>query len=50
MVRTACIADVERDFQETLAKCRAVTAETVKAEKLSTKLVGGLMKLIAPLM
>ena len=50
MHKTACIPDIEHDFQETLLKCREVTEETVKNEKASYKIVGGLMKLIAPLM
>ncbi len=45
-----CIPDIERDFQETLAKCRAVTAESIQKEKLSYKLLGGIMKFVAPLM
>ncbi|MCR5135716.1 MAG: cardiolipin synthase [Oscillospiraceae bacterium] len=45
-----CIPDTERDFQETLAKCRAITAESIQKEKLSYKLLGGIMKFVAPLM
>lgn len=41
---------IEVDFQATLAQCRAVTEETIKNEKLSLKLMGSLMKLIAPMM
>ena len=50
MYRTSCIPDIEKDFQETLEKCREVTAETIKNEKLFYKLAGILMKTIAPLM
>ena len=50
MYKTACIPDIERDFQETLEKCSEVTEETIKNEKKSYKIVGGLMKFIAPLM
>ena len=50
MYKTDCVADVERDFQETLKKCRKVTLETIKHEKLYYKLMGPLVKLIAPLM
>ena len=50
MYKTACIPDIERDFQQTLAKCREVTDETIKGEKAFYKIVGGLMKFIAPLM
>ncbi len=50
MYKTSCIPDIEKDFQETLEKCREVTAETIKNEKLFYKLAGILMKTIAPLM
>lgn len=50
MYETACIPEIERDFQETLLKCREVTEETIKNEKISYRIVGGLMKFIAPLM
>ena len=50
LYKSACIPDIERDFQETLAKCREVTDETIKNEKTSYKIVGSLMKFIAPLM
>ena len=45
-----CIADIEADYLATEAKCRRVTRETVKMEKLSVKLMGCLLKLIAPLL
>ena len=50
MYKTDCIADVERDFQETLKKCRKVTTDTIRHEKLYYKVMGPLVKLIAPLM
>ena len=50
LYKTACIADIETDFQETLAKCREVTAESIKNEKITMKTIGVLGKLIAPLM
>lgn len=50
MYKTDCIADIEKDFQETLAKCRQVTDESIKNEKLSYKIIGGLTKMISPLM
>ena len=45
-----CIPRIEKDFKETLAKCRQVTMETVRGEKLRVKLTGCLMKVFAPLM
>ncbi len=50
MYRTDCIPAIEEDFAETLAKCRQVTPETVKNEKLSVKLKGFVLKAIAPLL
>ena len=50
LFQTGCITQIEDDFESTLAKCRAVTAETIKKEKLRMKMLGGFMKLIAPLM
>lgn len=50
LYRTECILEIEKDFEETLAKCRVVTKETVKKEKLWIKLAGWILKVIAPLM
>ena len=50
MYRTGCIRDIEDDFQATLAKCRQVTAETIRHEKWRVKLAGRLMKAVAPLL
>ena len=50
LYKTDCIADIEKDFQETLTKCREVTLETIINEKLSIKILGGIGKLISPLM
>ena len=50
MYRTDCIADIEKDFQETLAKCRQVTEESIRKEKIGYKALGAIMKFIAPLM
>ena len=50
MYKTDCIADIERDFEETLKKCNCVTKEAVKKEKLIWKLSGWILKVVAPLM
>lgn len=50
LYRVRCIKEIAEDFEKTLAKCREVTPETIKNEKLSYKIRGGFMKLIAPLM
>ena len=48
--RTDCIPAMEADFAATLAKCRRVTEESVRREKLSVKLTGQLVKAFAPLL
>jgi len=50
MYRTDCISDIERDFQETLAKCRPVTEETIRGTEKFYKIMGPIAKLIAPLL
>ena len=50
MYKTGCIADIEKDFQKTLAAGREVTGESIKKEKFSYKVIGQLAKMISPLM
>ena len=50
LYNTSCVADAERDFQDTLAQCRAVTEESIKNEKFFYRLAGTLLRFIAPLM
>ena len=50
MYRTDCVADIERDFQETLAQCRKVTKETMRGDARFYKIVGPIAKFIAPLL
>ncbi len=50
MYGSSCIPKIEEDFRATEAKCRLVTWETIKKEKLSIKLTGWLMKVVAPLL
>lgn len=45
-----CIEDIENDFTETLKKCKKVTFESIKEEKLLLKIQGFLLKVIAPLL
>ncbi|MEE1315026.1 MAG: cardiolipin synthase [Faecalimonas sp.] len=42
--------EIERDFQKTLADCQQVTLEQLKSRSILEKLVGSILKLIAPLM
>ncbi|MEA5151903.1 MAG: phospholipase D-like domain-containing protein [Oscillospiraceae bacterium] len=48
--RVSCIGEIAADFEKTRALCRTVTPETVKAEKLSVRIAGYLMKVVAPLL
>ena len=50
LYKVDCIPEIEKDFQETLAKCRTVTPETIKGEPLSMKIIGHTVKFLAPLM
>lgn len=50
LYKTSCIYDMEDDFQNTLKMCREVTPWTIKKEKLSYKIGGGIMRLFAPLL
>jgi cardiolipin synthase len=50
LYRTDCIQEIEEDFQQTLGKCRKVTAETIKGEKVFYKVVGQVVKFMSPLM
>ena len=44
------IDKVEEDFQETLKKCREITMEDYKNEKIITRFGGRILRLFAPLM
>ena len=50
MCGTACIPEIETDFQACLAKSRQVTMENVRREKWTVKLAGRLTKAVAPLL
>ncbi len=47
---TDCIPAIRADFVKTQEKCRSVTPETLRQEKLRVKLEGALMKVLAPLL
>lgn len=44
------ISDIEKDFNETVDKCKMVTLDTIKHEKITYKLAAKLLKFVAPLM
>ena len=50
LYRTECIKDIEEDFSDTLKMSRLVTPDSIRHEKIFIKLLGSIMKLIAPLM
>lgn len=50
LYKTSCITDIKADFLDTLTKCRPVNAESIRNEKKLYKVLGLVMKLIAPLM
>ncbi len=49
MYRTPCIPEIDADFLATQEKCREVTPETIRHEKASYKIMGAILKLVAPL-
>ena len=50
MYETPCLTEMEEDFQSTLRECRRVTSQTIRAEKWRVRLLGRLLKVVAPLM
>ena len=50
LYRNSKIAMIEQDIQDTLAKCIEQTTENVKALKLREKVLGWVMRIVAPLM
>lgn len=50
LYRCDAIPDIEKDFYETLKKCRRVTPDTIKNENIGYKLAAALLKFVAPLM
>ena len=50
MYRTPAAADIEADFQKTLAKCRRMTLEDCRKDRLGRRLMGWLLRPLAPLM
>lgn len=47
---TDCVADIKEDFLATLDKCQEATLDTVRNEKWYVRLVGNVMKFVAPLL
>ena len=49
MMDLPAIMDVERDFKDTLEKCQKITVEDLKKFKVTTRLIGHITRLVAPL-
>ncbi len=45
-----CIADIVRDFEQSIAQSAAVTPESIRSEKLFYKIAGRILKAVATLM
>lgn len=50
LYKVPCISEIEADFQDTLSQCHKITPNDVKKEKVYYKVLGALMKVVAPLM
>ena len=50
LYQVPCIGEIEADFEETLEKCRQVSRETILRDPVYYKIVGPLMKVVAPMM
>lgn len=50
LYRTPAVADIEEDFQQTLKKCRQITLEDCKKDRLTRRMMGWLLRPMAPLM
>ncbi len=50
MYRSPAIIDIVDDFKQTQKKCRRIDEDAIKNEKLSYKILGKVLKLVAPLM
>lgn len=50
LYQVPCIEEIEADYQETLKKCRKITDKEVREMSFGTKIIGYIMKVLAPLM
>ena len=48
--RNPVVRDIEKDFQDTLAKCQKVTMTEVRNRSTFVKIYGQVLRLVAPLM
>ena len=47
---TSSVAETEKDFQATLEKCQLITAENCRKFGMFKKMIGRVLRIIAPLM
>lgn len=50
MLNSPAVADVARDFEETLKQCHRITAEELKKRPIWKKLISAVLRIFAPLM
>ena len=50
MYGVKAVGDIERDFQATLAQCRRMTVEDCRRDKLGRRMLGWILRPLAPLM
>ena len=50
MYQNSCIADMKKDYLETLEKCQLVTLEQCRSVKWYTKLGRSILRVFAPMM
>ena len=48
--KTSCIGDIEKDFQETLTKCKKITKKNIWENNPNLKYISYIAKVIAPLL
>ena len=48
--RNEVVAEIEKDFQSTLAKCQEITMKDVKGRSILSKVTGEVFRIVAPLM
>ena len=50
LYRTPAVADIEADFQKTLEQCRHISSEDCRRDRLGRRIMGWLLRPLAPLM
>ncbi|MBQ4609565.1 MAG: cardiolipin synthase, partial [Clostridia bacterium] len=50
LYKTPCIADIRKDFMSTLSSCIRVDEEQMKNEPLTRRIMGPMLRIIAPLL